>query len=1274
MASFLAPDGYRLGKCLHDTPDRVAYLGVREDDGRGVVLKARRGNRGRRSDEARLRSEFEALQTAAGPGVPRALELILGHACPTLVLEHVPGISLSSWSDVHRPVELGAFLALAVQLSDVLVRLHARHLLHRDIRPHNVVVSSGGQTAHLIDFGLATPLGAAARAHDSGSRAEDLFDALLYIAPEQTGRLNPGCDFRSDLYSLGATLYHALTGRPPFSGDNALALIHAHMARVPCAPSELRPELPEAISSLLLRLLRKEPLERYQSARALRADLEACREQIARTGGIEAGFSLGRAETPDRPRFSARLHGREVETARLHAAYAQAADGVSRVLMIHGDAGIGKSALVDDLRVRLSETGGYLTVGKFDPYRHRPYAAFSALVESLVQQVLLESDARLERWRRELHAALGSIARPLVDLAPDLHFILGNLPPAPVLGPSETQARLSLALQRFVRACATPERPLAIFLDDLQWSDAASQVLLEDLICGSDGAALLLIGAYRSSEVGPDHALARLFDRLREGGHAPERIALGPLSRNAVLAMLAEALERPPETTLSLAEPIARKTANSPLLVRQFIEHLHARGLLRYQMNVGWVWSPAEIAAADIPDGAVALMTAKLGHLQAEPLAVLQLASCVGDEFDVEMLSELGRRERSALEAALYTLCETGLIVTCSRGFRFVHGRIREAAQTSLSPVERARLHGETGQLLLARIPEADWARRASEIVDHLNRGLDYLPEGLRLQVIQLNLLAGKGALAAGAAVTASSYLSVARALLAEDDWREHGALGVELHLQSIESAYQSAEYDTALALLDALEARTLSRMELAQAIAKRVRVLAIVKEAEECVQVMLSALRRLGVRWPLHPSRLRARLALEVVRCMVALWGRERLMQRATALDPQWLAPLVILGQGAGALLRHDLRLTVLALCLGMRRCLRSGYLTNPAYLFAVYTVWSCVLRGRGREALRQARIALDWNERIPEPASKPRTELVIHALIHPWVMRRRQALAPMLGVAETFRELGDPEFFFYARFQTIVLGALGGDPVAEAEPRLREMAEGAQVRTRLLEVVRCHRAYALLLERPCGAQLERGVAECQEQLAAQPRAIEPYTHTMWMLVLCVHGRHDLAFKQAEALGAGVFQVMPFVHVADHVFYRGLAAGVLAADGRFGERRRYRRELSASLRRLRTWARGGPDFVHMVSILEAERARLQGRSNRAREHYLCAAERATAQDFLHHAALAHERRAFLLGGLRREVEAENALAQAATLYEQWGARSRADALRAPDALASAAP
>jgi hypothetical protein len=278
------------------------------------------------------------------------------------------------------------------------------------------------------------------------------------------------------------------------------------------------------------------------------------------------------------------------------------------------------------------------------------------------------------------------------------------------------------------------------------------------------------------------------------------------------------------------------------------------------------------------------------------------------------------------------------------------------------------------------------------------------------------------------------------------------------------------------------------------------------------------------------------------------------------------------------------------------------------------------------------------------------------------------------MPGVAETFREVGDPEFFFYARFQTIVLGALGGDRLAEAEPSLRELGERARVRTRSLEVVRCHRAYALLLEQPSDAQLERALTECQEQLAEQPGAVEPYTHTMWMLVLCVHGRHDLAFQQAEALGAGIFQAMPFVHVADHVFYRGLAAAVLATDARFGERRRYRRELRASLRRLRTWARGGPDFVHMVSILEAERARLQGRSSRAREHYLRAAERATAQDFLHHAALAHERRASLLGGVRREVEAEKALAQAATLYEQWGALPKADSLRAPAALARVAP
>jgi predicted ATPase len=1251
---------YSVEKCLRDGPASEIWSAVRQDDGRAVVLKVYARDRDQPRRDTWIHAESEILRSVAGKGIPAVLE-ILDQNPPVLVLERVPGIPLAEWLEQHREPDAATFVEIALQLSDVLSRVHAAHIVHRDVNPANILIEPRTLAIHLIDFGIAQPRGALARRASRSARRE-LAGTPLYIAPEQTGWMNRDCDSRSDLYSLGATLYHVLTGRTPFEGATPVELIHAQIARTPVDPLELRPDVPALFARLVLRLLRKEPEERYQSARALRNELLALREQLAQHGSVDPRFELGSAEAPDRPRFLRTVHGRAAESARLELLLARASEGEMHAVVIRGEAGVGKSALVDALRPRIVEARGYLALGKFELGRERPYGAWIAVVESLAQQILIESDARLERWREELRAGLGNIARVLVDLVPDLGVILGDVPAVPPLGSSETQARFALALQRLLRAYAAHARPLAIFLDDLQWSDAGSRFVLEELLSGESLAGLLLIVAHRADAVVPGHPITELLERLAVRGVALHLIELQPLGRSPMVAMLAEALGRTPQAIEPLAALIERKTANLPLLVRQFVEHIHERELLRYEPGTGWSWDGAQIAAADIPDGAVALMTAKIDRLEPASRAVLQFASCVGTEFDVELLCELERGERTELVQQLYDLCDAGLLAPSPSGFRFTHDRIREAAQGSLSESERARLHYETARLLLARTPEAERAARALELVEHLNLGLACVGEQLRTTVIQLNLVAGERTMAAGAAATAGRYFAVARSLFGEDDWeRDHG-LGLTLHLQSAESAFQCGELAEAQRLLDALDRRGLSRLELAQVVVKRLHVLALTREPEDTASYTLSVLRSLGISWPLHPSALRVRWAMRGVLRLLSTHDPDTLLRRATQLDPEWIAPLLLLSAGGSALLRVDIHLAALASCHAMRCILKYGYLARPGFSLAVFAYLTHTILGDAERARRLATLALDWSRRVPDALYGPRAQLQLHVALEPWLMPRREALRSMPRVAEDASEVGDPEFANYARFLERNDLALAGDPVAVAEQRMRELAEAvARSGHRYPAPAECSAVLGLLVD-PGSVPLEQVSAEARARLAAKTHSAEPHACTLWLMVLCVYGRYDLALAQSDALGARLFQVVPYVHVADHTFYRGLACAALASEPA-APWRRLRADLRRCLRRLRRWAKHGPDFVHMASFLEAELARLAGDESRARALYDAAAQRALEQRFVHHAALAHERRASMLVGLRRETEASASLARAVALYREWGAEPKAQQL-----------
>jgi hypothetical protein len=507
-----------------------------------------------------------------------------------------------------------------------------------------------------------------------------------------------------------------------------------------------------------------------------------------------------------------------------------------------------------------------------------------------------------------------------------------------------------------------------------------------------------------------------------------------------------------------------------------------------------------------------------------------------------------------------------------------------------------------------------------------------------------------------GAAAAAASNFAIARQLLRDEDRELQRELALEMYLHSAESAYQVGDFSAALELLDRIDVGALSRLELARVEAKRIQILAMCGEAETCVRHTLAVLRRFGVRWPLHPSRLRAQIALWLAE--VRLWTRTHpeILRPATSVNPDSLAALLLIRPGAAALARVDVHLAVLATCLSMRRHVSDGYLAPPGFALAVYATYVYLFLGSRRRALRMAETALLWTERIPD-ATASRSRMMIHVLLYPFLMRRRHALSEIDRIVKSARENGDPEFAHYAGFNETCYLALAGDRVAEITARLARIASEVRASKQWYpEAERCRRVYALLAATELStASIEQSYADDLAQ-ASEGSSGESFSSTLWLLVLCTFGLYDLAFAHSERVAKKLFRVSPFVHVVDHTFYRGLAAAALASSARDHTRRRYRHVLRQSLRYVKRRARDGPDFVHMESMLRAERARLARDPVRARHLYHEAATQAAQQAFVHHAALAHERHARLLATLRRDTETVPLLRRAIASYDEWGA------------------
>jgi predicted ATPase len=546
-----------------------------------------------------------------------------------------------------------------------------------------------------------------------------------------------------------------------------------------------------------------------------------------------------------------------------------------------------------------------LVVSKCDSLRDRPYGVWSTAVQTFIHQLLVESDSQLEQWRTKLCQGLGPIAQALIDLVPDLRLVLSDVPPIPRLEPRETQARLCLALARFLQACATPQHPLVLFLDDFQWSDHASSELLEGVLGQIDAAALLLVVALRSDENEAPGTVMPWLKHLAERHIQAHIVTLRPLEPTTAITLLSDVLGRHTEDVRELAALVERTTGNNPLLIRQFLEHAHTAQLIHFTPDLGWTWDTATLAESDIPEGSVAFILAKLRLLDASARSTLDLASCIGNEFDIAMLLHLRPMQRAELERILHSLCEAAFIAPSSHGYRFLHDRLREAAHELLSDEERESIHFAISRALLETLSDAEQASRAFQIVEHLNRALPRWTVNQRVLALELNVQAGKTALAAGAASTAETYLAVARGLLRDEDWELIQPRCFELLLRSVDSALLRGDLDSAIVLLNQCDHRTRDPLQAAQCSAKRIQVYALTRSPEECTRYALEILQRYNIHWPLQPSHMRTRIALESIWWKLCWHGVDSALRPAQTVDLRCREPMLVFAAAAGVMSR---------------------------------------------------------------------------------------------------------------------------------------------------------------------------------------------------------------------------------------------------------------------------------------------------------------------------------------------------------------------------------
>jgi len=975
------------------------------------------------SEIARFKHEFNQLKQLDHEGIVKTYDLIEANGRFGLVVEDFDSITVKALIKKQNTLPIKLFLELAIQVSTALAIIHQQDVIHRNIKPDALFIDTDTNQIKIANFGIATDF---TRGNASFYTQDIIEDTLPYMSPEQTGRMNRSVDYRTDMYSLGISFYEMLTGVVPFSSDDPLSILHAHIAAKAVPPCKHSAEIPNIISDIVMKLLEKNTDDRYQTCFGLLADINECRRQFSENDTI-IPFKLGGNDHKKAFIIPQKLFGRDIEIQQLVSVFDELIAPTSPtsehfgagVIFVSGEPGIGKTSIINEIQKSITGRRGYFISGKYEKFsQDQPFSSIIHALQEWVQQILSENNENIQSWKKTLLLSLGPNGNVIIDIIPQLELIIGPQPNLAILDSVEARNRFKYVFENFIAAIPSKQHPLVLFLDDLQWADTSSLQLLKIIATSPYMNYLYIIGSYRDEEVGHTHPLTDAIIKIEMAGKQVHRITLSPLLASDIKDLIEDFLDCSAQASIALADLVHKKTNGNPFFVIQFLETLYNEMLITLNPEHGWEWDIDKIVQHKVTDNVVDLLAVNMRRLPDTVEEVIKAAAAIGLFFDLETLAYILRR---AVDEVLYDLTSAiseGFILfsTDTGNYKFNHDRIQEVAYSLLPDKQKSVLH----YLIAKRALESESKKtiqgmKLFYIVDQLHLGSAQIKSsGEREQLVQLSMQAGKKAKASSSFTEATQYFQICTDFLNEDSWQTQYEFTLALYSELIESINLSGDFQKMEALAEVALTQAKSTLDKVGIISSRIKACISQEDFEGAIQIATDTARLLGINFVRNPSEFR--ILLMLIRTKFALRGRkpESFLKYHIATDQEYIAALRIIGSAVGGMTFIDRNMVAQTLLICIRLSVKYGITPDHAFWFTAYGAIHSSGLWDFESAKQYGEIGYKIAEQFNARNQKSRILFAINAVIKHWGRPLKETLEPLEEAYQIGVDTGD--FIFAA------------------------------------------------------------------------------------------------------------------------------------------------------------------------------------------------------------------------------------------------------------------